>query len=208
MSLSDLELVAKAMEPTNRAATEEQSAEEAAQAKALSAKSNLQQEPGRLSLRPACQEAGTIQRLMRPARNGHLQPRTDSHAKPGSAPQTSSQTQGKTNGDTPKDITVPGIDPELLASLSPADLATLQPLITALTLGDDIEGEDDLDELDENDPRIQELLRQMDVAGDVADDLEGKLDKLIAELGQEEVQMEQAVEAVKPAIDGKEKAGP
>ena len=54
-----------------------------------------------------------------------------------------------------------------------------------------------MDELDEDDSRIQELLRQMDVAGDVADDLEGKLDKLIAALGEEEVNMEQAVDSIK-----------
>lgn len=65
-----------------------------------------------------------------------------------------------------------------------------------------------MDELDQNDPRIQELLRQMDVAGDVADDLEGKLDKLIAALGEEEVNMEQAVESInegKQAEEGAEK---
>jgi hypothetical protein len=64
-----------------------------------------------------------------------------------------------------------------LSSLTPEDLAMLQPILDALNLGD----ADDLD-----DAALHDLIRQMDVAGDVADDLEGKLDKLIGELGKVE----------------------
>jgi len=53
----------------------------------------------------------------------------------------------------------------------------LQPILDALDLSDT----DDLD-----DAALHNLIRQMDVAGDVADDLEGKLDRLIGELGKVE----------------------
>jgi len=53
----------------------------------------------------------------------------------------------------------------------------LQPILDALNLSDT----DDLD-----DAALHNLIRQMDVAGDVADDLEGKLDRLIGELGKVE----------------------
>lgn len=64
-----------------------------------------------------------------------------------------------------------------LSSLTPEDLAMLQPILDALNLGDT----EDLD-----DAALHDLIRQMDVAGDVADDLEGKLDRLIGELGKVE----------------------
>ena len=53
----------------------------------------------------------------------------------------------------------------------------LQPILDALNLSDT----DDLD-----DAALHDLIKQMDVAGDVADDLEGKLDRLIGELGKVE----------------------
>jgi hypothetical protein len=64
-----------------------------------------------------------------------------------------------------------------LSSLTPEDLAMLQPILDALNLSDT----DDLD-----DAALHDLIKQMDVAGDVADDLEGKLDRLIGELGKVE----------------------
>ena len=64
-----------------------------------------------------------------------------------------------------------------LSSLTPQDLAMLQPILDALNLSDS----DDLD-----DAALHDLIKQMDVAGDVADDLEGKLDRLIGELGKVE----------------------
>jgi len=64
-----------------------------------------------------------------------------------------------------------------LSSLTPEDLAMLQPILDALNLGDT----EDLD-----DAALHDLIRQMDVAGDVADDLEVKLDRLIGELGKVE----------------------
>lgn len=63
-----------------------------------------------------------------------------------------------------------------LSSLTPEDLAALQPILDALNL--------DTDDMD--DAALHDLIRQMDVAGDVADDLEGKLDRLIGELGKVE----------------------
>jgi hypothetical protein len=64
-----------------------------------------------------------------------------------------------------------------LSSLTPEDLAMLQPILDALNLSD----ADDLD-----DAALHDLIKQMDVAGEVADDLEGKLDRLIGELGKVE----------------------
>jgi hypothetical protein len=64
-----------------------------------------------------------------------------------------------------------------LSSLTPEDLAMLQPILDALNLSDT----DDLD-----DAALHDLIKQMDVAGEVADDLEGKLDRLIGELGKVE----------------------
>jgi hypothetical protein len=64
-----------------------------------------------------------------------------------------------------------------LSSLTPQDLAMLQPILDALNLSDT----DDLD-----DAALHDLIKQMDVAGEVADDLEGKLDRLIGELGKVE----------------------
>jgi hypothetical protein len=76
-----------------------------------------------------------------------------------------------------------GVDP---ASLSPADLAALQPILDALSLGTEGESEED-------DLRIAELLAQMDAAGSVADDLEGKLDALLANLGETEKDLQAAL---------------
>jgi hypothetical protein len=75
-----------------------------------------------------------------------------------------------------------------LSSLTSEDLAMLQPILDALNLGDS----DDLD-----DAALHDILKQMDVAGDVADDLEGKLDKLIGELGKVE-------EGILGDMDGKD----
>lgn len=80
-----------------------------------------------------------------------------------------------------------GIDP---STLSESDLAALQPIINALSLGDgEVEGDGEEDEL-----RIAEILAQMDAAGSVADDLEGKLDELLKNLGETEKQMQAANE--------------
>lgn len=62
-----------------------------------------------------------------------------------------------------------------LSSLSPAELALLQPLIDALRIS---ENGDDVDELG-----MEEILRQMEVADGVADELEGRLDGLLERLG-------------------------
>lgn len=64
-----------------------------------------------------------------------------------------------------------------LSSLTPEDLALLQPLLAALNVKDP----EDMDE-----SSLLDILAQMDAAGDVADDLEGKLDRLIGELGKVE----------------------
>jgi hypothetical protein len=68
-----------------------------------------------------------------------------------------------------------------LTSLSPADRAALQPILDALrasaTTGD---GDAELD--------IGSILAQLDAAGEAADVLEGRLDALLAHLGEMEVQ--------------------
>jgi len=64
-----------------------------------------------------------------------------------------------------------------ISSLSDEDYALLEPLLRALEMSDS-------DILDES--AMADVLRQMDVAGEVADDLEGKLDRLIGQLGEVE----------------------
>jgi hypothetical protein len=83
------------------------------------------------------------------------------------------------------DLSELGID---LSSLSPAELTALQPIIDALTNSslNDTAGEGD----DEDDLKIAELLQQMEAAGLVADDLEGKLDALLENLGETEREIE------------------
>ncbi|TYJ55363.1 hypothetical protein B9479_003978 [Cryptococcus floricola] len=65
------------------------------------------------------------------------------------------------------------VDP---SSLLPADLASLHPLLSSLSLSPE-----DLDNLDEGE--IGAILGQLEAADGVADDLEGKLDKLLEMLG-------------------------
>jgi len=66
-----------------------------------------------------------------------------------------------------------------LSTLTPSDRQALQPILDALALsGPNFEDGDDL--------RISELLAQMNAAGEVADDLEGKLDRLLENLGKVE----------------------
>jgi hypothetical protein len=96
------------------------------------------------------------------------------------------------------------IDPALLSTLAPSERAALQPIIDALAAGMTLDDDDADEDEDGDDPRVQELLRQMDAAGDVADELEGKLDALIAQLGREEVEMGQELAA---EGEEKEKAG-
>lgn len=74
-----------------------------------------------------------------------------------------------------------------LSSLSPADMELLRPLLAAMNLASGAGGDED------DDARIGELLAQMDAAGEVADELEDKLDKLIAQLGAEEKQIQEGL---------------
>lgn len=79
-----------------------------------------------------------------------------------------------------------GID---LSTLSAEDRTSLQPIIDALAnssltaLSYTGNGADGEEYNEEDDVRIQELLAQMDAAGEVADEIEGKLDRLLAQLG-------------------------
>ena len=71
-----------------------------------------------------------------------------------------------------------GID---LNTLSIEDKKQIQPLLDALMM-DAEEGDDEL--------KIAEILAQMDIASGVADDLEEKLDVLLASLGKVEQEMQ------------------
>jgi hypothetical protein len=77
----------------------------------------------------------------------------------------------------PKTEPKPADDNPDISSLSDEDYALLEPLLRALELS----GSDVLDEAS-----MAEVLRQMDVAGNVADNLEGKLDRLIGQLSEVE----------------------
>ena len=85
-----------------------------------------------------------------------------------------------------------GID---LSTLSPADLTLLQPIIAALNLNEqpDVGNEKGQDEQEQDGLRIADILAQMDAADNVADELEGKLDKLLENLGMAEKEMEKEV---------------
>ncbi|KAK8869936.1 hypothetical protein IAR55_000504 [Kwoniella newhampshirensis] len=79
-----------------------------------------------------------------------------------------------------RSTTIPGIPDDIdLSSLSPEELQILQPLLSALSLSAERQGEgDEGDEL-----QIQSILAQLEAADGVADDLESKLDKLLETLG-------------------------
>lgn len=89
---------------------------------------------------------------------------------PGTA-ETSAPTKTTAKDATSSESTEEPID---LSSLTAEDMAMLKPLLDALNVKDT----DDLD-----DASLQELIAQMDSAAGVADDLEGKLDRLIGDLG-------------------------
>ena len=70
-----------------------------------------------------------------------------------------------------------------LSTLSPSDREMLQPLIDVLSLSELPDGE-------EYDERMAEISAQMDVVALAADDLEGKLDRLLENLGRVEEEIE------------------
>jgi len=104
-----------------------------------------------------------------------------------------------------------------LSTLTAADRKTLQPIIDALQAssislstngsGDNGDGEDGKEAEDMEDERIQDLLRQMDIAGDVADEIEGKLDRLLAELGGLGEEIEDGIKVKGSEGDKREGAG-
>jgi len=99
-----------------------------------------------------------------------------------SAPSSTTKVDTKPNAGS--ETTDP--EPLDLSSLTPEDMAMLKPLLDAMNLKDS----DDLD-----DAALHDLIAQMDSAAGVADDLEGKLDRLIGDLGSFE----------KEVVDGMEK---
>ncbi|EJT46296.1 hypothetical protein A1Q2_01581 [Trichosporon asahii var. asahii CBS 8904] len=102
-----------------------------------------------------------------------------------------------TNGATKKDeIDDPlaGID---LSQLNDADRAALQPILDALKAASGAEGQEggDLD--------YEGILTQLDAAGDVADTLEGRLDKLLANLGEMEKDQQEQCDEAAPKAEAK-----
>ncbi|ORX39735.1 hypothetical protein BD324DRAFT_678837 [Kockovaella imperatae] len=103
------------------------------------------------------------------------------------------------------------IDDVDLSSLSPQDLEVLRPLIEALRISDpsmlppglgrDEDGGQGAEGEGEGDLEIARILAQMDAAEHVADDLDGRLDKLLANLGKVEEEIGQGPE------DGKAEEG-
>jgi hypothetical protein len=89
-----------------------------------------------------------------------------------SAPSSTTKVDPKPK--TGSKTTDPEPEPIDLSSLTPEDMAMLKPLLNAMNLKDS----DDLD-----DAALHDLIAQMDSAAGVADDLEGKLDRLIGDLG-------------------------
>lgn len=160
--LSDLELVAQAMAPTNQPRSTES-------------------QPAR-----AIQPAGSEH-----TKNG-LQPSeaTAPPSRPAAFPSGSSAAGSPVPIDAPGPASLglpEGLADLDLSSLSPADMELLRPLLAAMNLASGAGGDED------DDARIGELLAQMDAAGEVADELEDKLDKLIAQLGAEEKQIQEGL---------------
>jgi hypothetical protein len=141
--LSDLELVAQAMAPTN-------------------VPGQQGQDDADKALLPAAQPTSTSANPSKPLDSLQRPPASDPLDKP------------RANGSN-------GPESEEWESL-----AELKKINELLKLS---EGEEDLD-----DGQIAELLQQMDAAGLVADDIEGKLDALLANLGSVEEEMQAGLE--------------
>ncbi|WWD10296.1 hypothetical protein V865_008431 [Kwoniella europaea PYCC6329] len=92
-----------------------------------------------------------------------------SQSDPNFIPNVNGNTQSRT-GQTPSAL--PNLQPLNLA----IDPTTLTSLTSLMSLSDD-----QLEGLDES--QIEEIMKQLEIADDVADDLEGKLDRLLATLG-------------------------
>lgn len=102
-----------------------------------------------------------------------------------------------TNGKSEEvDDPLAGID---LSQLNDADRAALQPILDALKAASGAEGQEggDLD--------YEGILHQLDAAGDVADTLEGRLDKLLANLGEMEKDQEKQSHQATPQPEKEEK---
>jgi len=72
-------------------------------------------------------------------------------------------------------------------------LARLQPLLQALQTNGTANGSSEIDTENMTDEQIEELLAQMGIAEDVADELEGKLDRFLETLGGMEGEIRNAV---------------
>ncbi|KAK6902782.1 hypothetical protein I203_108041 [Kwoniella mangroviensis CBS 8507] len=92
-----------------------------------------------------------------------------SQSDPNFIPNVNGNTQSRT-GQTPSDL------PNLQSLNLAIDPTTLTSLNSLMSLSDD-----QLERLDES--QIEEIMKQLEIADDVADDLEGKLDRLLATLG-------------------------
>lgn len=91
------------------------------------------------------------------------------------APATAGDTASTSAPDSTDKDPLEGMD---LSHLSEADRAALQPVLDALKAAAGKEGEDG-GELD-----VEDILKQLEAAGDVADTLEGRLDTLLANLAE------------------------
>ncbi|WWD15789.1 hypothetical protein CI109_100213 [Kwoniella shandongensis] len=96
-----------------------------------------------------------------------------------------------------------------LSKLSAEEISLLQPLIDALSLsapsgsgsGEDGDGEGD----EMNESQITSILKQLEAADGVADDLESKLDRLLATLGGVEEEIGEGVQVDGGDAESKEK---
>lgn len=127
-----------------------------------------------------------VQQAMAPTEPGAQQNNSNSTVAPKSTTANgNADTEGR-NATKAEDAddSLAGID---LSQLNDKDREALQPILDALKASSGKEGEEggDLD--------IEGILSQLDAAGDVADTLEGRLDKLLENLGEmEKAQQEQS----------------
>jgi hypothetical protein len=98
-----------------------------------------------------------------------------------SAPTSATTTATTTNNTDSDPLADLGVD---LSNLSEADRAALKPILDALRASGG----------DENEMDVDDILRQLEAAGGAADVLEGRLDALLAYLGELEAEQKKECE--------------
>lgn len=116
---------------------------------------------------------------------------TNGHAP--SAPSNPSAQPSAADADDDTAAALAGLD---LSSLNAADRAAVQPILDALRQASSAE---------DGDVDVEDILKQLEAADDVADKLEGRLDSLLASLGELEAAAAAGAEGEAEEKEGAEK---